>query len=212
MGRIAGVSADETRGRVLASAASLFAASGYDGGSIADIARDAGVTSGAIYAHYPSKAELFVAALQRHGSDQVERLLAFDAAGDDTIKVIADRGQSLIRRRHPEGALLVEAIVAAQRHPEVATLLAERFSNRESQLAELLDVGKRAGVVDATIPTSAVSRFLVMLSLGSLLVAALDLPEVDEEDWTEVIIDLVGRLSPDADRVRSDADGPSPVR
>lgn len=203
MGRIAGVTAEETRARVLASAASRFATSGYDGASIADIARDAGVTSGAIYAHYPSKAELFVAALQRHGSDQVERLLAFDVSGDDTIKMIADRGLSLIRRRHPDGALLVEAIVAAQRHPEVATLLAERFTNREAQLAELLDVGKRAGVVDATVPTEAVSRFLVMISLGSLLVAALGLPTVDEDEWTAVITDLVGLFGPDPTRPRT---------
>ena len=202
MGRIAGVTADETRDRVLASAASLFAQNGYDGASIAEIAGDAGVTGGAIYAHYASKAELFVAALQRHGSRQVERLLAFDVSGDDTVRMIADRGLSLVRRHHLDGALLVEAIVAAQRHPDVATLLAERFTTREEQLTELLEGAKRTGVVDATVRTEAIARFLVMLSLGSLLVAALDLPPVDEDDWSAVITDLVGTLDPGAARSR----------
>ncbi|WCO65749.1 TetR/AcrR family transcriptional regulator [Iamia majanohamensis] len=194
MGRIAGVSPEETRSRILASAAALFARDGYDGASIADIAGDAGLTTGAIYAHHASKAELFVAALNRYGSPQLERLLAFDDAGDDTLALISERGRALARRRHLDGSLLVEAIVAAQRHPEVGVLLTERFAGREETLAALLDMGKRTRVVDAAVPSEAVARFLVMLSLGSLLVAALDLPAVDDDDWATVIDDLVGRL------------------
>ncbi|MFG1708833.1 TetR family transcriptional regulator [Nonomuraea sp. M3C6] len=67
MGRIAGVTAAETRARLLQAAVVVFAERGYDGTRVADIAQAAGVSNGALYAHFGSKAELLVAALHQHG-------------------------------------------------------------------------------------------------------------------------------------------------
>jgi len=50
MGRIAGVTATETRERLLRAAAEVFAERGYDGTRVADIAAAAGVSNGAMYA------------------------------------------------------------------------------------------------------------------------------------------------------------------
>src|SRR6266496_1457488 len=72
MGRIAGVTAAETRERLLRAAADMFAERGYDGTRVADIAAAAGLSNGAMYAHFASKAELLVGALRAHG----RRLLA----------------------------------------------------------------------------------------------------------------------------------------
>jgi AcrR family transcriptional regulator len=46
------------RTKIERAAVELFAASGFDGVSIADIAASAGVSQGALYRHYPSKDEL----------------------------------------------------------------------------------------------------------------------------------------------------------
>src|SRR5689334_24286331 len=72
MGRIAGVTSAETRDRLLRAAADVFAERGYDGTRVADIAAVAGVSNGAMYAHFASKAELLAGALRTHG----RRLLA----------------------------------------------------------------------------------------------------------------------------------------
>jgi TetR/AcrR family transcriptional regulator, cholesterol catabolism regulator len=52
---------DQTRWRILAAAAERFADQGYAATSIRDIARDVGVTVGAIYVHFLSKDRLLVA-------------------------------------------------------------------------------------------------------------------------------------------------------
>lgn len=49
------------RRRILAAASERFAHHGYHGTSVRDIARDVGVGPSAIYAHFPSKAELLLA-------------------------------------------------------------------------------------------------------------------------------------------------------
>jgi TetR/AcrR family transcriptional regulator, transcriptional repressor for nem operon len=50
---------DEGRARILSSAARGFRANGFGGLGIDGIAKDAGVTSGGFYAHFPSKAAAF---------------------------------------------------------------------------------------------------------------------------------------------------------
>lgn len=196
MGRIAGVTAEETRDRALQGAATVFARQGYDGASIAEIAAAAGVSSGALYAHFGSKAELFVATLRAHGSNAIEQLLAVGGSGVDIARLLRDRGVALAHRRPEETSLLVEAIVAAKRHPDVATLLVAMFTEREQRFTGLVEAGQHGGTLDAEVPPAAVARFVLMLALGSLLVAAMELPAVDEGDWASLIGDLVGRFDP----------------
>src|SRR6516164_6683587 len=78
MGRIAGVTAAETRERLLRAAADMFAERGYDGTRVADIAAAAGLSNGALYAHFASKAELLVGALRAHGRRLLADLFATD--------------------------------------------------------------------------------------------------------------------------------------
>jgi len=80
MGRIAGVTAAETRQRLLRAAADVFAERGYDGTRVADIAAAAGVSNGALYAHFGSKAELLVDALRTHGRRLLADVFAADPA------------------------------------------------------------------------------------------------------------------------------------
>lgn len=189
MGRIAGVSADDTRQKLLAAAAKVFARSGYDGSSIAAITAEAGLSSGAVYSHYRSKAELFAAVLHTHGEQELMRLLG-ERAEVDVASVMVELGSRFDRRTRREGSLLVEAIVAAKRNPDVARVLAESFAEREDAFADLLRQGQRGGALRAGASAAAVARFSMMLSLGSLLIGALDLPPTDHDDWAA----LIGRL------------------
>jgi len=52
------MSATDTRQRILAIAADLFSRQGYTGTTIADIARELGTTTAALYYHFPSKADI----------------------------------------------------------------------------------------------------------------------------------------------------------
>ena len=51
---------EETRARILAAAREVFAAKGYEGASVSDIASAAGFTKGAFYSSFPSKEALFL--------------------------------------------------------------------------------------------------------------------------------------------------------
>ncbi len=193
MGRIAGVTTEETRDRLLSAAATVFARLGYEKASISDITAEADLSSGSIYAHFGSKAELFVATLRAHSAREIEQLLG---GGDaiDVAALITARGSMLDRRSPAEGSLLVEAIVAAIHDPRVAHLLVETFGQREQRFTELLRAAQAVGGIDDTVAPDAAARLILVIALGSLLVAAMDLPPIEHDGWSSLIESLVDRF------------------
>jgi AcrR family transcriptional regulator len=192
MGRIAGVTAAETRERLLRAAADVFAERGYDGTRVADIAAAAGVSNGAMYAHFASKADLLTGALRTHG----QRLLAdlFEADPDRSITdLLLVIGQWLPRRRDMRGYLIVEALVAARRDQDVATPMRTYVGERADWLAELMRVAQADGEIDPALSPNALAHLCLLLSMGSALVTP-DLHAVQDEEWTTLLTRVVAAL------------------
>src|SRR6185369_11880191 len=59
------VAVEPTRERILSAAAQLFAEYGFTGASMPAIAAQSGITAGAIYRHFASKAELLLEVVKR---------------------------------------------------------------------------------------------------------------------------------------------------
>src|SRR5260370_39652317 len=109
MGRMAGVTGADTRSRLLQAAADVFAERGYEGTRVADIAAAAGVSNGALYAHFASKAELLVAALRTHGRRVLADMFAAHPGRPGTHLLLDIRPQ-LPRPRDAQGHLLGGAL------------------------------------------------------------------------------------------------------
>jgi AcrR family transcriptional regulator len=191
VGRIAGVTPQETRARLIESAVRVFAVRGYEGARVADIARDAGLSSGAIYAHYRSKAELLVDAIKAHGPHEVNRLLAAGDLRTPLPDILIRLGASLEHRDPTQSSLLLEAVAAARRDPDLALVLSASLAKREAFMAELMRHGQRAGHIDDTVAPEALARFCLMVVMGALLSRVVDLPPVDPADWSHFMTRLV---------------------
>jgi AcrR family transcriptional regulator len=194
MGRIAGVAAAQTRERLLSAAADVFAERGYDGTRVADIAAAAGVSNGALYAHFGSKAELLVAALQTHGRRQLAEMFAADPARSvtDLLLVI---GQGLLDRGDARSDLVIEALVAARRDEDVATPMRDYMGERADWLAGLIEVAQADTELDHALSANALAHFCLLLAMGSALVTP-DLHAVNETEWAALLARVVAGLGP----------------
>ena len=193
MGRIAGVTAAETRERLLRAAADVFAERGYDGTRVADIAAAAGVSNGALYAHFASKADLLVAALRAHGRNQLADMFA---AGPDrpVVELLLAVGRWLPRRRDARGYLIVEALVAARRDEDVARPMHEYVGERAEWLAGLMRLAQAGGELDPALAPAALAHFCLLLAMGSALVTP-DLHAIDEQDWAALLTRVARALT-----------------
>jgi AcrR family transcriptional regulator/ferredoxin len=205
MGRIAGVTAAETRERLLRAAADMFAERGYDGTRVADIAAAAGLSNGALYAHFSSKAELLVGALRAHGRQLLAELFVTDP-GRSVTDLLLEVGRCLPRRRDPRGYLIVEALVAARRDQDVARPMRDYMGERADWMADLMRVAQAGGELDPNLSPDALAHFCLLLAMGSALITP-DLHAVGEAEWADLLNRLVTAFAPafDRDTVRSNA-------
>jgi len=194
MGRIAGVTAAETRARLLDAAAEVFAERGYDGTRVADIAAAAGVSNGALYAHFGSKAELLAAALRTYGPQELAALFAADP--DQSIaELLIVVGRGLPRRRDPRAHLVVEALVAARRDEEVARPVRDYMGERADWLTGLVRIAQAGGELDPALSPDAFAHLCLLLAMGSSLLPP-ELHPVDDAEWTALLTRLMAALTP----------------
>ena len=194
MGRTPGVTATETRERLLRAAADVFAERGYDGTRVADIAAAAGVSNGALYAHFASKAELLTGALRTHGRRLLADLLA--AGPDRSItELLLVIGRWLPRRRDARGYLIVEALVAARRDADVARPMRDYIAERADWLSELVRVAQADRELDPALSPNALAHFCLLLAMGSALIPP-DLHAVGEDEWAALLTRVAAALAP----------------
>lgn len=197
MGRIAGVSPAQTRERLIDAAAEVFESKGYEGATVAEIASKAGLTTGAIYAHYTGKAELLVDAIREHGERATAAI--FDSgsvSGSRTIlEVLAGR---LLLRGDADSKLLMEAVLASRRDPDLNTVVADALSDNVEFMRTLLIAGQDSGELADDVDAAAAAHFMLMVGLGSMLIGNLDLPEVDEAGWTAFMGRMIGAFTPES--------------
>ncbi len=194
MGRIAGVAAAQTRERLLQAAADVFAERGYDGTRVAEISSAAGVSNGAMYAHFASKADLLVDALRTHGRQLLAELFAADPDRSIT-ELLLVIGRRLLRRREACGYLIIEALVAARRDKAVARQMRDYMGERADWLADLMRAAQSDGELDAALSPDALAHFCLLLAMGSALVTP-DLHAVDDEQWAALLGRVVAGLGP----------------
>ena len=195
MGRITGVSAAETRERLLRAGAAAFQAQGFEGTRVADIARGAGVSNGALYSHFSSKSELLAEALRDHGPGQLAALF-LDAPDRSVVDLLVAIGEGLIERSPEHGALVVEALVAARRDRDVAAKIGGHLRERDDWLVGLIRQGQAEGAFDPDLSAEPAARYCLMLLVGSILLPAAGLPSVDRDEWAALIDRLGDALRP----------------
>ena len=183
-----------TRDRLVAAAIRVFVEQGYERARVQDIARAAGLTTGAIYANFRDKRELLIAAIASRFESEVETMFAAAAHTPprDLLAVLGAR----IAFRDDDRPLLLDAVVAAERDEALRELLQDAVSQRHDNIARLVDHGKSDGTIDDTLGTDVLTRFCLTVALGSLVVRALHLPTPDPDQWTGLIERLLEAAGP----------------
>jgi AcrR family transcriptional regulator len=118
-----------TRLRLLDAAQTVFAQRGFHGASVDEIAREAGATTGALYAHFAGKEALFLELLDHTMAQDVRAYAEASGAGEtpeEAARAGANRWMQILSERPEYFPLFIEFWAYAVREPGVR----ERFADR----------------------------------------------------------------------------------
>ena len=152
------------RRQILDGARNVFMDLGFDGASMGEIARSAGVSKGTLYVYFADKNRLFEAIVEEEALEQGKVAFDFDPERD-VATTLMDFGQAYIRMlcRPGEGSAIRTVMAIAERMPEVGRRFYEHvLENRINRLAGYLDA--RVKAKDLTIDDCklAASQFMQM--------------------------------------------------
>ena len=177
---------DDIGEQLLDAASRVFARQGYEGTKIADIVREAGLSTGAVYGRFRSKNDLLREAVIRHASFNVHAL--------DDVERVADMLQrSASRFDAPltlDEAVRLEAHVAARREPEVASAIDDANDQWRASLDPLVRQALADGTFAPDVDSDAVLYFIRTVGLGLLVQRAAGSKAPDAGGWNE----LIGRI------------------
>jgi len=150
---------DQSRERLLVVALDLFAAGGYRGTSIAQVAERAGLSQSGLLHHFRSKADLLAAALDHR--DEIEGHLLESTDGVPAMGWAAfDSLVELVRRNSAEPRLVrlfvtLSAEAIDPDHPAHPWMVAH-YDGITAWLMAAIERGKRNGEMDPAMPTMTV--------------------------------------------------------
>jgi AcrR family transcriptional regulator len=185
---------DPIRTKLIDAAAQVFAEKGYDGAGVAEIARRAGYTTGAIYGRFTGKAELLLAAIRSQSNNELDQLFNEHSFTGKVTDILTTVGSHLVTTDDENGGLLLEAFVAARRDPEVRRLMQESLDLRSDRLADLVAEAQATGAIDPALDAEAVVRFCHAVGFGFLLFRAAEIDLPAAEPWEALIARLVDAL------------------
>ncbi len=164
---------ERTHQELLAAAAKVFSKRGFAGASVEEIAEEAGYTTGALYAHFEGKEDLFLALLADIGAariDSFSQSFSEDRDAWDAHTRLSRVFASIADGKPETTELQVEFWLYALRNPTVRPKLAHIWSERISQLESLVAQAmtqlcptSKESVTEVTIATIALFQGLVRL-------------------------------------------------
>jgi AcrR family transcriptional regulator len=147
---------EQTRDALLEAAVHVFARRGYEAARLAEVAREAGLTTGAVYSSFEGKHDLFLAAFEREIARHVSEVTDAVAAAstpERRIAAAANQWAGFLRRAPDRFPLFIEYWAHAVRDPDLRPEFAARFAALRDTTARL--IAAEAEKVGAVLPIPA---------------------------------------------------------
>jgi AcrR family transcriptional regulator len=181
-----------TRDALIAAAAKVFLARGFEGATLRQIASEAGLTTGAVYSNFDGKADLFLGVLE-------ERLDPRLAVMYEPARTAPHRGlgaavgkefTAYVRQRRRWLTLLIEFWAQAASDPGVRPKFAERHGKLRSAITEVLaERAERLGL-QLALPPDQLATVLIALTNGMVVEQLAD-PKAVPKDLHGQALDLL---------------------
>ncbi|MDG4646896.1 TetR/AcrR family transcriptional regulator [Roseibacterium sp. SDUM158017] len=137
--------------QVVEGAKAVFLREGFEGASVDEIARDAGVSKATLYSYFPDKQHLFLAVLETECAQQAEveiLLVGNETTVEETLRIICKTLITFFLSRFGQDMFRV-CVAEAQRFPELGRTFYDSGPKKWSRnIAQYLDSPRARAVLE----------------------------------------------------------------
>jgi AcrR family transcriptional regulator len=180
-----------TRRALLDAARRVFLERGFHGASLDAVADAAGLTKGAVYSRFDSKADLFLALLEERIEERIDQVRATIGSGsiEDDVAALERQYTAILRTQLQWTLLVIEFRVHAARHPELNRRYAALHRRFRAALVEAAtESASASGGAPPRPPEEMIEAAFVLGSGGALELAADPSFSLDRlESWARAL-------------------------
>ena len=181
---------ERTRSRLIGAAGQVVARRGFPGASVGLIAEEAGVSTGAIYAHFSGKDAVLFEVFQEH-MRWFDGLLD-DVAGAEDVSAAITRWVEGLTREPDQFLIFVEFWSYAVRRPELKRELAGHMQRMRERTMETIERRAAERGVQPGLAPALTAQLLLAIGRGLAFEKLTEPGAVDDEAIGEVFAALLG--------------------
>jgi AcrR family transcriptional regulator len=185
-----------TRELLLDAAARVFARAGLAGATLDEVGAAAGMTKGAVYWHFATKAELFFALVQARAAQQldgmperVEAALAMNDPKEGLSRILTLQLAGV--KADPIFPRLFLEFVAESRDPAIREQVSQVYRQSHAITADLTQNLRRQGRVSEKVEPEAFAVLWSALLDGLSLLSLVDPDRIDPESLAPQLVELI---------------------
>lgn len=163
--------AQRRRREIVEAAMACFRKRGFHQASMHEICAAAGISAGALYRYFPSKADIILT-IAEEDQRATEALIESIAAGADITESLVSIARDVVCRCGENQPLTADVLAEAMRDPALAKRFAERILEMQERLAHAIAAGQRHGSVERSIDPETAARLVTLMIDGLVLRAA----------------------------------------
>ena len=189
----------ETREHLLGAADRIFCEHGFHGAHLAQVAREAGHSTGAVYSAFGSKAALFLAVVKRRFDERIAELRQLRSAprGEERTREAATQWLDRLDRERDWQIALLEFRLHAARDPDLRRRFAEQHRRFLTAAVDVYDSSASGDRGWRSADAWKASRALVALGNGYALERLTDPENLADSEFPDVAAKLMANLAPE---------------
>jgi AcrR family transcriptional regulator len=183
--------------QIVQAAIRVLAQKGYARTSLLDIAREAGMSKGALHYHFPTKEALLAIVLETACTAVAQRTDAAWQDGENPLVALRMGVRVLwdVRAARSDEALVVADLLAQSLHdPSLRPQLARFFAIGSQQVADYVTTHLPALGLEPTIPLPILSRIIVGMLDGLMLQVYVDPDALDPDEVVDAFVTMAVSL------------------
>lgn len=167
--------AAQTRQQLLTAALSIFSRQSFDATSLEEVAEAAGVTRGAIYHHFGSKADLFLALIEdasAQGGAVVQQAIAAGGSFNEITRRVLEHTLTLLEENRRFREIMALSLFKSGSSPDLEPLARMRYEQARAQVSELagfFQAGIEQGALRPDLDPSNIARAFLAYQNGLAL-------------------------------------------